>query len=92
MLARHIGMSPDTIRYYDRIGLLGAPFRTPSNHRRYDASAVDRLQFIQGAQRLGLRLSDIRELLDLRDTGACPCEPAAALLHRRLEQIDGQLA
>ena len=47
---------------------------------------------IQGAQRLGLRLDDIRELLAVRDTGTCPCEPADQLLRRRLAQLDAELA
>jgi DNA-binding transcriptional MerR regulator len=68
-LAEEVGISADTVRYYERIGLLMAGSRTPTNHRRYDAAAVDRLRFIQGGQRLGLRLAEIRELLDLRDSG-----------------------
>ena len=91
-LAREVGVKPDTIRFYDRVGLLRATHRTACNHRRYDRAAVDRVRFIQGAQRLGLRLADIRELLEVRDTGECPCEPAAPLLNRRLGQIDEQIA
>lgn len=53
---------------------------------------IDRLHFIQGAQRLGLRLDDIRELFAVRDTGTCPCEPADQLLRRRLAQLDAELA
>jgi len=53
---------------------------------------VDRLRFIQGCQRLGLRLRDIADLLAVRDTGACPCEPAEQLLRRRLGDIDAELA
>jgi len=49
-------------------------------HRRYDESAVDLMRFIQGAQRYGLRLADIRELVELRCSGECPCEAAATLL------------
>lgn len=70
-----MGVRPDTIRYYERAGLLPAPERTAAGHRSYDAGALDRLRFIQGAQRLGLRLADIRTLLTVRDTGTCPCEP-----------------
>jgi DNA-binding transcriptional MerR regulator len=52
---------------------------------------VDRLQFIRGAQRLGLRLAEIRDLLAVRDTGVCPCEPAELLLRRHLEEIDSEM-
>jgi DNA-binding transcriptional MerR regulator len=91
-LADAVGLSPDTIRYYERAGLLPPPARTPAGYRVYDAGAVDRLQFIQGAQRLGLRLREIRDLLAIRDTGVCPCEPAEELLRRRLVELDAEMA
>lgn len=90
-LARQVGVKADTIRYYERIGLLPPPPRTAADHRRYDHSAIDRMRFIQGAQRLGLRLADVRELLALRETGECPCEPAATLLRQRLAEINEQI-
>jgi len=91
-LARAAGVPTDTVRYYERVGLLPPPRRTASGYRDYDAGAVDRLRFIQGAQRLGLRLVDIGHLLAVRDTGHCPCEPAGELLRRRLEDVDAQIA
>jgi DNA-binding transcriptional MerR regulator len=91
-LAARASVRPDTIRYYERAGLLLAPARTAGDHRRYDETALDRLQFIRGAKRLGLRLDAIAELLELRDTGQCPCEPAAELLRRRLAEIDAEMA
>lgn len=91
-LAAEVGLRPDTIRYYERVGLLPPPARTSGDHRRYDASAVDRLRFIQGGQRLGLRLREIRELLAIRDSGTCPCEPAEAVLRDRIREIDAELA
>ncbi|WP_245900591.1 heavy metal-responsive transcriptional regulator [Prauserella shujinwangii] len=86
------GASPDTIRYYERIGLLPPPDRTSGAHRRYGDAAVDRLRFIRGAQRLGLQLAEIRDLLAVRDTGTCPCEPAETLLRRHIEEIDAEVA
>src|SRR4051794_41528072 len=90
-LADAVGVRADTIRYYERAGLLPPPGRTASGYRAYDAGAVDRLRFIQGAQRLGLRLSDIRDLLAVRDTGTCPCEPAGELLRRRLGEGEAEI-
>jgi DNA-binding transcriptional MerR regulator len=69
--------------------------RPPAHRHRprdYDAGAIDRLRFIQGAQRLGLRLVDIGHLLAVRDTGHCPCEPAGELLRRRLDDVDAEIA
>jgi DNA-binding transcriptional MerR regulator len=90
-LAARTGLRPDTVRYYERVGLMPEPRRTTGDHRRYDGLAVDRLQFIRGAQRLGLRLHDIRDLLAVRDTGECPCEPAEPLLRSRIAEIDAEL-
>jgi DNA-binding transcriptional MerR regulator len=91
-LARAVGVPTDTIRYYERVGLLPPPRRTATGYRDYDTGAVDRLRFIQGAQRLGLRLVDIGHLLAVRDTGHCPCEPAGELLRRRLDDVDAEIA
>lgn len=90
-LATAVGLSPDTVRFYEREGLLPPPGRTPSGYRSYDPAAVDRLRFIQGCQRLGLRLRDIGDLLAIRDTGVCPCEPAEDLLRRRIAEVDSEL-
>lgn len=90
-LAHRTGLRADTVRYYERVGLMPEPARTSGAHRRYDGRAVDRLQFIRGAQRLGLRLSDIGNLLAVRDTGTCPCEPAEPLLRTRIAEIDAEL-
>ncbi|HEU0086413.1 MAG TPA: heavy metal-responsive transcriptional regulator [Pseudonocardiaceae bacterium] len=91
-LAEAVGLTPDTVRYYERAGLLPPPARTPAGYRAYDTDAIDRLTFIQGAQRLGLRLRDIADLLAIRDTGVCPCEPAEHLLRRRLAELDAEMA
>ena len=91
-LAATVGVRPDTIRYYERAGLLPPPGRTAAGYREYEAAAVDRLRFIQGAQRLGLRLADIGTLLTVRDTGTCRCEPAEQLLRRRLAEVDAEIS
>ena len=91
-LAARGGVRTDTIRYYERAGLLPEPSRTDGDHRRYGAADVDRLLFIRGAQRLGLRLSEIRELLLLRESGDCPCGPAETLLREHIDEIDREIA
>ena len=91
-LAACAGVRADTIRYYERAGLLPEPSRTDGDHRRYGAVDVDRLLFIRGAQRLGLRLSEIRELLHVRETGDCPCGPAEALLREHIGEIEREIA
>ena len=71
-LAARASLTADTIRYYERAGLLPAS-RTESGYRAYVDEAVEILRFIKGAQRIGLRLQEIKELLDIRDRGLCPC-------------------
>jgi len=85
-------VAPDTIRYYERAGLIPPPARTPAGYRAYDPCTVDRVRFVQGAQRLGLRLRDISHLLAVRDTGEWPCEPAEQLLRPRLAELDAEMA
>lgn len=91
-VAREAGVSPDTVRYYERAGLLEPPSRSAAGYRQFDSGALDRLRFIQGAQRLGLRLREIRDLLAVRDTGICPCESAETLLRRRVAEIEREIA
>ena len=90
-LAGAVGITADAVRYYERSGLLPPPERSAGGYRLYRHGAIDRLQFIQGCQRLGLRLSDIADLLAVRDTGQCPCESAGSLLRRRITDLDREL-
>jgi MerR family mercuric resistance operon transcriptional regulator len=92
MLADRVGVGPDTIRYYERVGLLPTPVRTPAGYRQYDESVVDRLRFIRGAQRLGLRLREIADLLAIRDRGACPCGHTEAVVRQRIAELDAEIA
>jgi DNA-binding transcriptional MerR regulator len=91
-LAARVGVRADTIRYYERSGLLPEPNRTDGDHRRYGPADLDRMLFIRGAQRLGLRLAEIRELLAVRDTGACPCGPAETLLSEHIGELNREIA
>lgn len=91
-LAAQVGLTPDTVRYYEKAGLLPAPARTPSGYRVYGEDAVERLRFVKGAQRIGLRLREITELLEIGDRGLCPCGHAETLLDRRMAEIDTEIA
>jgi DNA-binding transcriptional MerR regulator len=91
-LADSLGISSDTLRYYERVGLLHPTDRTTSGYRIYDEAAEERLRFIKGAQRIGLQLTDIKELLDILDRGQCPCGHTRELVHRRLEQVEAEIA
>jgi DNA-binding transcriptional MerR regulator len=90
-VAGRVGLTPATVRYYERLGLLPAPERTPSGYRQYDEDVADRLRFIKGAQRFGLRLDEIRELLDIQDRGQCPCGHTQELLRTRVAEVDEEM-
>lgn len=90
-VADRAGVSADTLRYYERRGLLAPAERGPNGYRLYDDDAIERLRFIKNAQRTGLRLDDVKELLEVLDRGACPCGHTAALVDRRLAEVDAEL-
>jgi DNA-binding transcriptional MerR regulator len=90
-LAGSLGVSADTLRYYERLGLLPRAERTATGYRLYGEDAVERLSFICAAKRMGLRLADIKELLDVRDRGQCPCGHTRDLVERRLAEVDSEI-
>lgn len=83
--------TPDAVRYYERAGLLPPAERTTSGYRSYSEADVERLQFVKGAQRVGLRLREVRELLEVMDRGMCPCEHTESLIRERIAEIDREL-
>ncbi len=90
-LAERAGTSADTLRYYERIGLLPEPERSASGYRLYGDGAAERVQFIKRAQRFGLRLEEIGELLQVREQGLCPCGHTRRLLERRMTELDREM-
>ena len=90
-LATQAGLSADTVRYYERVGLLPPPDRSAAGYRLYDQDALGRLRLIKGAQRAGLRLREIGELLQVADRGQCPCGHTETLLRGRLAEVQAEL-
>lgn len=90
-LAGKAGITPDTIRYYEREGLLPRAPRTPGGYRDYGPEALDDLQFIKKAQLSGLKLGDVREILEISSGGKAPCEHVRATVTARLAEVDGRL-
>ncbi len=90
-LAKQVGVTPDTIRYYEREGLLPTAERTPNGYRDYGPDAVNDLQFIKKAQALGLKLRDVREVLEISSGGKPPCEHVRATVSARLAEVEGRL-
>lgn len=91
-LSRATGTPIETIRYYERIGLLPAPGRTAGNYRSYGAAHRARLAFVRHSRELGFTIEEIRSLLDLSDHPARDCGEADRIATRHLEQVEGKIA
>ena len=91
-LANRCGLSHDTLRYYERAGLIRAQ-RSANGYRRYPAEAETRLALVRLAQGLGFSLAEIREVLAVMDrAGELPAEQVQALLQAKLAEMDARLA
>ena len=89
--ARQSGVKAPTIRYYEQIGLLPAPFRSEGNRRHYDQADLRRLVFIRHARELGFEIDAIRTLLTLQDNPSQPCASADVIAKARLAEVDQRI-
>lgn len=90
-LADVLGINPRTIRFYESKGLLPEPARTASGYRSYGEEDAERLTFIKTAQRMGLSLDEIAEIIALRDRGQQPCGYVMELMRRQVAVLDRQI-
>jgi MerR family copper efflux transcriptional regulator len=90
-LARQAGVTPDTIRYYEREGILPSPARLESRYRSYGQHDVARLRFIQRAKALGFTLADISELLNLFGDTTSDMSQVRRAAQARLAGIEAKL-
>ena len=90
-LARRAGVGADTVRYYEKLGLLPKPRRRPSGYRVYDEETLRLLRFIRRAQGLGFSLAEIAELLALRRAPATACRRVQAVAQAKLETVEGKI-
>ena len=91
-LARATSTKVETIRWYERIGLLDAPARTRGNYRTYGRSHLERLSFVRRARDLGFSLDHVRELLRLSDQQDRPCEEIDLIARGHLAEIERKVA
>ncbi|HHM05472.1 MAG TPA: MerR family transcriptional regulator [Gammaproteobacteria bacterium] len=87
-LARAAGVSVETVRYYQRLGLIHQPAKPPVGYRTYPAALVQRIRFIKRAQGLGFSLQDIAHLLEL---GEGHCADVRQQAEAKLAQIEAQI-
>jgi DNA-binding transcriptional MerR regulator len=91
-LAKRSGASADTIRYYQRIGLMPTPARTPAGYRVYSESAIGRVRLVQNALRFGFSRKQLGAFLGVRRAGGAPCQNVRAAGAQIPEAIEHQIA
>lgn len=90
-VARTSGVNIQTLRYYERRGLLKAPPRRPSGYREYAPSAVDVVRFVKRAQTLGFTLDEVESLLELAEGGPSNCAKAREVATQKLAELESKI-
>lgn len=90
-VSRVTGVSTDTLRHYERNGLLPGVTRSAAGYRRYSAAAVERVMLIQRALVVGFSLAELRRILGARDSGGAPCRQVRALVRQRFDELNGRI-
>ncbi len=90
-VSKQVGLNPRTIRYYENLGLLPPPMRSESRYRLYTPDTVELLRFIKKAKTLGFTLTEIREVIALRQQGHLPCPHVHTLLTERVQTLSRQI-
>jgi DNA-binding transcriptional MerR regulator len=90
-IARRAGVSSDTLRHYERKGLLAKPRRLENGYRMYPPEALDRVRLVQRALAVGFTLDELARLLRARDRGQPPCREVRALAEQKLRDVEQQM-
>ncbi|MBX3332107.1 MAG: heavy metal-responsive transcriptional regulator, partial [Nitrospira sp.] len=90
-LAKQVGVNIETIRYYERLNLLGPTSRLPSGYRLYNRDSQRRLRFIKNAQALGFTLHEIEELLDLQVSSTARCGDIQRKAEAKLKHVEAKV-
>src|SRR5258708_3925348 len=91
-LARLAGVSSDTLRHYERIGVLARPVRTSAGYRQYAPEALDRVRVIRRALAVGFSLKELARVFRVRAQGGVPCGEVRALAAGKLAEVDRRIA
>lgn len=91
-MAKLAGVGVQTVRFYERKGLLTSPPRTAGGYRAYRDRDLRRLNFIRGAQAMGFTLREIAGILGVSDRGASPCSDVIRIAERRLQVVEAEIA
>jgi MerR family transcriptional regulator, mercuric resistance operon regulatory protein len=91
-VAERAGVNTQTLRYYERRGLLAEPPRSPAGYRDYPPTAVEVLRFVKRSQELGFTLAEVEELLGLAEGGPPSCDAARALAETHIAELECKIA
>jgi DNA-binding transcriptional MerR regulator len=91
-VADRSGVSVDTVRFYERVGVLAPPARTPSGYRDYAGDTVERIRLTRELQAVGFTLADVVDALAAHDAGGATCESERWRLDAALSRVDAKLA
>lgn len=90
-LARQAGVKAETIRYYEKIGLLGVPTRSAGNYRSYSEADAQRLRFVRRSRELGFSIDQIRELMAFSSHGESDCSTVDNVVRSHVQDIEGKI-
>nr|WP_069967260.1 MTH895/ArsE family thioredoxin-like protein [Desertifilum tharense]OEJ75260.1 hypothetical protein BH720_11130 [Desertifilum tharense IPPAS B-1220] len=90
-VSRQLGLNPQTLYFYERIGLIPPPQRTPAGYRLFSQQDIERLSFISRAKSLGLTLEEIKDILALKDGHSLTCRALHQQLQKKLQQIEANI-
>ena len=90
-LARLVGVSADTLRLYERKGLLPSPARSANGYRCYARDSIDRIFLIRSALTIGFTLEELEPILRLRDAGGVPCRKVRELAEKKLKSVERRI-
>src|ERR687891_2253836 len=91
-IAKQAGVTVDTVRFYERVGVLPTPERTESGYRDYEPATVERIQLTRELQAIGFTLADAVDALAAHDAGGATCETGRWRLQVVLDRVDAKLA
>jgi DNA-binding transcriptional MerR regulator len=90
-LSRLAGISTDTLRHYERLGVLPKPPRTNGGYRDYPSNSLDRVRLVQSALKVGFSLTELATILRMRDRGDVPCHRVRAIAEHKLREVKQQI-
>ena len=90
-ISRCLNINPQTLYFYERIGLIPPPQRTEAGYRLYSQEDVERIAFITRAKSLGLRLDEIKDILVLKDQQTLTCQAVYERLHQKVKEIQDNI-